>query len=393
MTNLVTYVPYFGETLHFISVQVNDTANYISTATYKNLSSTEFYITILDISNNSITPDIANDLAMSLSVCIHLKVLNISNNSLTFNCILEVAQVLRNHRNLQTVNLSNNVKSFVSEVEVLVDIILSTNSSLTDLNVCGRNIRPRFSGDYLSPPSDCKENSNRFLLHNLYLSQFVSMDELVFEDKSVYTPPNFKKVTEECPIQGEDIISYYVNHNGGTFYNQNHDFAIVVPPSAVLQGDIVEIQATASYKCTKRYQFPDGYFPVSSIFWFSANYKFEIPVYLVMGHYASSKNLKGLHFMQACIRDLTVSDDGKLVMKEAEDKIYVDNKIGYYLFVTDHYCSVCLQKSIKKLPNRFSALFYTYGDEDVFIADLCFIPSNSNCRKVCIIYGSIIMNL
>ena len=374
------------------SIQLNEisskAASELSTATHNKLPDIKFmlninYFTFLDISNNCIPHNIANGLAVALSSCIYLNLLNISHNSLSFNCILEIVQVLRDCRNLQTLNLSYNIKSFVSEAEVLVDIILSVSSSLTCLNVCGRNIRPRFTGDYLSPPPGNK-SSNRFLLHKLYLSQFISMYDVVFKSKVVVIPQNFKHNTEECPMQDKNtVVSYYVNHSGGTFYNQNHDFAIVVPPGAVLQDDgAVEIQATASYKCFKYYQFPNGYFPVSSIFWFSADYKFKIPVYLIMSHHARTKDLKDLCLTQACVRDLTISNDGKLVMKEVTDRVYTDNKIGYSLFITDHYCSLCLQSKRKELPNRFSGLFYTYDYKNNFIADLCFFPSNSDCRKV-----------
>ena len=383
----------------------HEVANFLPAALHKDLSITELNVShnkltlsgiteiinalskkdtieLLDISYNCIAPNSTDDLAVALSTCTQLKVLNVSNNSLTFNCILKIAQKLRDHVNLRILNLSNNMKSFISEAEVLVDIIFSTNNSLTHLDIGGRSIRPRFNGDYLYPPPGCEENSCRFLLHNLYLSEFVSMTDLIFENTSVVTPPYFIKATEECPIDAE-IISYYIDHNGGTFYNQDHDFVIVVPPGAVLQSDgTVEIQATAGYKCFKKYQFPDGYLPVSSIFWFSADYTFKIPVYLTMGHYASSTSLKDLHFMQACVRDLTISEDGKLVMKEVIDGVYIDKKIGYCLFITDHFCSVCLRKNNIKLPDHFSALFYSYDDGDVFTADLCFIPLNSNCRKV-----------
>ena len=376
------------------SIQLNETSNKVASnlfiITHIKLPHIKLifninYFTFLDISNNCIPHITTNYLAVALSSCIYLKLLNISHNSLMFNCILEVAQVAKEYGYLQTLNLSHNIKSFVSEAEFLVDIILSTSSSLTYLNICGRNIRPRFTGDYLSPPSGNK-SSDRFLLHKLYLSQYISMCDLVFESKVAIIPQTFKGVTEECPIQDNNIVSYYVNHNGGTFYNQNHDFAIVVPPGAVLQKDgIVEIQATASYKHFNNYLFPDGLFPVSSIFWFSADYEFKIPVYLIMSHYASNLNLKDLCLVQACVRDLTVNNDGKLIMKEIANGVYVDDQIGYCLFITDHYCSLCLQRNIKELPNRFSTLFYTYDHKNNFIADLCFFPSNSDCREVCII--------
>ena len=72
---------------------------------------------------------------------------------------------------------------------------------------------------------------------------------------------NFIAVTEICPVFSNDIISYHVDHRGGAFYNQSHNFAIVIPPGAVAQGDCVEIQGTANY--FGPYVIPDGFCPIS----------------------------------------------------------------------------------------------------------------------------------
>jgi len=144
--------------------------------------------------------------------------------------------------------------SLSSACEFIVDVILSVNQTLVDLNVCGRNIRPRFVDDYLSPPNN-ESSSNGFDLQNLYLLQHFP--------SNYYAYNKLIKVTEICPISKEDVVSYYVDHKGGSFYH-HCNFAIFVPPGAVSQGECVEIQATASH--FGPYHVPDGFYPVSNFF-------------------------------------------------------------------------------------------------------------------------------
>ena len=144
--------------------------------------------------------------------------------------------------------------------------------------MCGRNIRPRFVDDYLSPPS--KENiSSGFVLQNFYLCQHFPSSDCTYK--------KLVRVNEACLIPKEDIITYYADHKGGLFYH-HHNFAIFVPPGAVSQGECVEIQATANHYGP--YVIPDGFYPISSFFWLSADYTFKVPVYIVMGHYAKIRN-------------------------------------------------------------------------------------------------------
>ena len=50
------------------------------------------------------------------------------------------------------------------------------------------------------------------------------------ENNIVDTQTVFIKVTEICPISyDKDVISYQVNCHGGVFYNQDYNFAIVIP--------------------------------------------------------------------------------------------------------------------------------------------------------------------
>ena len=334
-------------------------------------------IKIFDISNNFITSDSVLELATALSKCPVLQELNISQNRLTLTDVLTIAQALRCHPTLQTLDLSNNNISFPSACEFIVDLVLSINQKLVNLNVCGRNIRPRYVEGYLSPPRS-ENDSNKFALQSLYLLQHSSLC-------TMDTRTSLIKVKETCPIFSEDVMSYYADHLGGVFYNQYHNFVIVVPPGAVSQGDCVEIQATAN--CFGPYIIPDRFYPISSYFWVSANYEFEVPVYLIMNHYAKIRDLednKNLHVLHKCVKDPDAMQDD-LRMSTISDGVYFDIEIGYCVLATYHFCSYCQAKSIKNIPEYLLACYCTYEHEPSsgsFIAEVSFCPSNFECKKV-----------
>ena len=315
--------------------------------------------------------------------CPTLQELNVSNNLLTLTSIINIVQVLKDHPSLKLLNISDNITSYVLECEFLIDIMLSVNQLVTSVNVCGRNIRPRFNDCCLYSPPNCDESSSRFALQNLYITQHIVVSNF---DQAISTAHiNFIKANEECPISSKEVTFYYVDHNGGTFYNQDNNFALVIPPGAVLQGDCVEIQVTASH--FGPYKLPDGYHPISAYYWLIACYTFAIPVYLIMSHYAELRNVGDIDnvcVLQACVCDLTVSE-GRLVMKEVSNGVNFDYEIGYCILTTDHFCSFCMAKKIKFIPERFSALLYTSEtDDSQLTAEVCFCPAISACRKVVI---------
>ena len=344
----------------------------------------------LNISRNCITISCIENIASALAQCITLEDLDISHNLLTFTGIVKIAESLRGHQNLKNLNLSNNLTSFHSEGEFFIDVILSTNQSLVYLNMCGRNIRPRFGNNHLFLPPTT-ELSTRFPLQNLYLSQLISFDMLTFKSNIMNMPDKCIKANrEKCPFD-QSIVSYYVDHDGGTFYNQDHDFAIVIPPGAVLQGECVEIKATASY--FGPYQFPSGYHPVSSFFWASSNYTFKIPVYLIMSHYAVIRNVNdidGLCVLQAAAyaHDHSAIMERKPMMEEVLNGVHFDFKMRYCIIATQHFCSFSVQdKSDSSLPQKFKVLCYDYkhsneDDGEKYITDVCFCPNNCECSKV-----------
>ena len=331
-------------------------------------------IKVLDISNNFIASDNITDLVTAVSKFPVVEELQLSQNLLTLSNVLKIAQFFRNHPTLQTLDLSGNTISFSSACEFIVDIILSVNQTLTNLNVCGRNIRPRYIEDYLSAPSS-NNNCSMFTFQSLYLLQHSS--------HAASIPAKFIKVEEICPIPSDDIMSYYVDNLGGAFYNQYHNFAIVIPPGAVSQGECVEIQATANY--FGPYIIPDGFYPISSCFWVSANYKFKASVYIIMNHYAKIRNLKdvsNLHVLQKCT--YSPSDNKDLMMSIIPDGVYFDNENGYFVLATEHFCTYCGAKSDKDIPEYLTACYYTYDkpSKGLLMAEVCFFPTSFSCRKV-----------
>ena len=198
---------------------------------------------------------------------------------------------------------------------------------------------------------------------------------------------NAIQVTETCPIVDEKISTYYVNHNGGRFYNC-HDFVLIVPPGAVLQGDIVEIKATAS-RFGSSYQLPDGYRPMSNFYWTSANYTFYIPVYLIVGHHASHEASYKLHVMEACSKSLDTTHKDKLPMKELLDGVFFYHNTGYCVVSLTHFCSHCIAASrTNDVSDRFQGFCYIYRMDQLLKVELCLCHANKDCIQVCLKYNT-----
>ena len=339
-------------------------------------------IKVLDISSNFkdySSSDEIEYISTTLAKCLALQVLNISNNFLTFTNILKVAQAFKSHPNLKTLNMSNNIVSYFMECEFLIDMILSVNHLLVNVNVCGRNIRPRFNDDCLFCPLNCHERSNRFILQNLYFSRYTLLNKHTqVTSAGTQAQSDFE---EKVFVSSGDVVSYYVDHNGGTFCNQDHDFAIVIPPDAVSQGDCIQIQATASR--FSQYKLPNGYDPISSYFWISAYYTFRIPVYVIMSHYAKIRSLEDINnlcVLHTCDHDVTSEEE--LVMEEVSSGVYFDHDISYCVFATDHFCSICLGKTNKSIPGKFLASLYTHNTINEQVAEVCFCLATCDCTEV-----------
>ena len=346
-------------------------------------------IKLLDISSNfkhCSSTDEVEHLSTTLAECFTLQELNVSNNLLTFSNVLNIAEALRNHPSLENFNISNNITSNFFECEILMDIILSTNHLLTNINVCGRNIRSQFY--------DKHKDSNRFTLQNLCFSQNTSVNMHAqtanSADKSIGL--SFKRAEEKYLIYREKMVSYCVDHNGDIFYDKNHDFAVIIPPGAVSQGHCVQVQVTANY--FSHYKLPDGYQPISSYFKLSACYTFKIPVYLIMSHYAKIRNLEdidSLCVLHACDHDMTSEEE--MVMKKVPSGVYYDHEIGYCAFTTDHFCSFCLAKMNKAIPGKFLALLHTCSTNIKYSLEVCVCPALCHCEEVTTLCFILYMNL
>lgn len=354
-----------------------------------NALSIKSHVRILDISGNNLSG--IDVMATSFTKCHTLQVLNVSHCCLMFAEIVRIAESLRGHWNLEILNMECNITSFFSECEVLVDIILSTSQSLMELNVCGRNIRPRFTTEQLIPVCiHAQFRDFNFQIQSLYLSHYLPLSCILVNKCTEFSSVHSEaiKTTESCPIiNSNDIVSYFVDYDGCTLYNDSHNFVIVVPPGAVLQGECVEIQATASL--FGPYQLPHGYIPISSFFWVSANYTFKKPVYLIFSHHANFTSIDDIYnccALEACAHDLCVTSDGKLMMNKVLGGTFFDCKIGFCIISTNHFCSYCLAKSDKVvLPDKFYASFYTHVDRGILKAEICMCHVNKDCIEVCLL--------
>ena len=349
----------------------------------KTMSTLQF----LNINNNFISDGCIESIKAIIVSCPTLQNLNLSDNLLTFTGVISIAQTSRDHPNLQVLLLNNNSVSYLSVCEFLVDVILSTNKSLVNVNVCGRNIRPRFIADHLLPPC-VQETHTGFVLQNLYLSYYLLLScisvPLDNENKEAkFMPDNFIKVTEKCPFDSDNITSYFVDHGGGVFYKKEHNFSFFIPPGAISQGDCVQIQVTASR--FGPYELPDGYFPISSYFWISAMYTFKIPVYLILSHHTSLRNVTNfnrLYALEACSQHTKVGKEGLLRMNQLLDGVFFDNEIGYCIVSTNHFCSYCLAKDDITIPDDFYVSFYTYNFQTTLKAEICICHVNKECIEV-----------
>ena len=328
-------------------------------------------VKILDISKNFITSDNIEKVSAVLSEC-PLQELNLSHNLLMLTGVLKIVQSLRYHDHLRILDLSNNAISFSSACEFIVDVILSVNQELIYLNVSGRNIRPRFIEDYLSPPN-IEKNTDRFTLQNLYLLEHASLNTVDIHTKIIKASP------ETC---SNSVVSYYVDHVGGVFYNQYCNFALVIPPGAVCQGECVEILTSANHY--NSFEIPDNFYPISSFFWISADYTFQVPVFVIMSHYAKIRSLKDIDHLFVLRSPCQPVTSKNSIMEIVPNRVYFDNKISYCVVATNHFCSFCQAKNDEDIPDYFLSFFYKYYDASkrFHFAEVCFCPSNSECKKV-----------
>ena len=111
--------------------------------------------------------------------------------------MLIIAQALKHLSDLKIIDMSNNITSFYLECEFLIDVILSVNQSLIEVNVCGRNIRSRFNDNCMFSPSHCNENSQRFALQNLYYTDTALMNGY-YQAKHASTDGSFPEHCQAC---------------------------------------------------------------------------------------------------------------------------------------------------------------------------------------------------
>ena len=321
---------------------------------------------------------------------------DLSENEMKLTEMIQIAQLLRENDKLQALNICNNTAEFYTEVEFIVDVILSVNSNLSELVINGTNMRPRLSSYSKILVNNASEN---FSLQHLYIADSFPLylsNKYMFRENFV-TCSNGNKINEnfreKCPFSNSAVFSHYVDHKGGVYYYKDHDVALFIPPGAVLQDEQVEIIISSSFY--GEFHLPQNYDRISSFVWVSAKYHFKIPVYLIIGHFVdikSVKNIKTLSAFEACELNGSRDADETLKMQEVCTS-YFDTDLRYCVISTNHFCTYCLAE-LQSLPNqkcdshkRFLTTYYSYKEvEDHkivhYVAEICCFYCNKNCLKV-----------
>ena len=323
--------------------------------------------------------------------------LDLSESQLSLTDMIKTAQLSRDNAENQKLTICSNTGiKFCPEAEFIIDVILSVNFTLSELVINGTNIRPRFSNcsKILANNIDMKFSLQHFYIANkfpLYLSKsdvFIENFVTKCSDKK-----RIIKVEEECPFDHTTIFTHYVDCEGGVYYYKDHDFALFIPPGAILQKDCLEIKVSSSFY--GQYFMPQNYDRISSYVWVGASYNFKVPVYLVINHFVdikSVKAIKALTAFEAC-KFYANKNNGERAMMHEIPTNYFDYDLRYCVISTDHFCTYCLAELrssslCQEYNNRrvFLANYYSYKEEPrnsiTYIAEICCLYFNNNCLKV-----------
>ena len=325
----------------------------------------------------------------------NLATLDLSHEQMNLNTIIQIAQIMRDSTKLQQLRLCKNLKNAntcFAELEFVIDVILSTNSKLSELIINDINLRPRTKSisKIISKNDECFSLQHLYIANEfpLYLSNHYMFREnfvkcLQADDKKVI------QVDEKCPFDHAEIFTHYVDHKGGVYYYKDHDIALFIPPGAILQNHCIEIKVSSSLYAS--FHIPQDYDRISSYVWVSANYTFKIPVYLIINHFLdirTVRNIKTLSAFEAC----RIKNGGHVIEMHEISTGYFDNILQYCVISTDHFCTYCLvnlekDKSFHIQKKKFAARYYTYKEDEFqdcvsYVAEICCTYLNKNCIKV-----------
>ena len=195
---------------------------------------------------------------------------------------------------------------------------------------------------------------------------------------------------EKCPLLNYNIYLKNINHNGGTLFIEDHKIQIQIPENAIANGDIVQIQAAASYFGS--YEIPDDYEPISAYLWMTAEYKFKEQVKIVIPHHGavySEDDKTAITIMTASEEDGITIKEGKIVFEMHQDNSYdyeVEGAVCVYK--VRHFCSDCVVKNkMKNIPNRILALHfvpqsYEFINNSETQSEICFCYDTAYCKNV-----------
>ena len=326
-----------------------------------------------------------------------LTMLDLSQSHMELTVMIQIAKSLCHNTKLRQLNIYGNVETFSSEVEFIIDVIMSAKTNLLELIVNDTNLRPRLKN--YSKILTGADDVESFSLQHLYIANKFPLylsNHYIFKENYVKRLDGDKKseeVRETCPFDHAEIFIHYVDYKGGIYYYKDHDVALFIPPGAILQDDYVEINVSTSFHAP--FNVPLNYSRISSYVWIGANYDFKIPVYLVINHFLDIKSIghnRKLTAFEACKLHRIMNSDETVVMQEIATS-YFDADLQYCVISTCHFCTYCLAKLKKQddnfviEKNLFHARYFTYQEEEFqnnvsYVAEICCMYRNINCYQV-----------
>ena len=191
----------------------------------------------------------------------------------------------------------------------------------------------------------------------------------------------FIKNREQCPLRECQIVSMVFDHEGGELSVKEHAVKVIIPPGAIDEGFVVQIEVAASLFGS--YKTPKGYHTISPYGWLGASYIFKKKLQVEIEH--DVHVTKKTNLSELCV--LTTHGENKWEMHEdtCEYQYELNNPICT-LFVSQ-FCSKCLaEKGEAKIPKRIIMYFYLpkdYKSAHEFIAEVTFCYALRFCMKVC----------
>lgn len=200
---------------------------------------------------------------------------------------------------------------------------------------------------------------------------------------SIYMPGSFSR----HPIIA-DTFNFEADHRGGLFVNRP-SYSLKIPSGAIKKGECVNIQ-TGIITCTgsDRFQVPDDYCVVSSMFWFCSDREIEFQKSLSIELQHCAEDYQTLTVLKA-----KCSASSRVFRFEPQGQ-GVSDGTEYATFETNHFCLFCIGIRISDQARRRFCVVpiekpYIENEKQVIFCVCCHLDT---CLKVSWYFPCIFQN-